>query len=52
MGNDLDISVKLINDKLQFKGISETNLDFPIPFDYLPPIGDGQGFRGLELLIM
>ncbi len=50
--SQLQVSVRLANQKLQFTGISETNIDRPIVFDFLPPAGDGQGFRGLELLIM
>lgn len=48
----LEVAVNLTNDKVQFAGISKTNPDRPITFDYLPPLGDGQGFRGLELLLM
>jgi uncharacterized OsmC-like protein len=38
--------------KMHFDGISKGNPDFTIPFDFTPPIGDGQGFAGLELLLM
>lgn len=48
----LKISIDLINDKVQFNGKSVTNQDRPIRFDYLPPHGDGDGYRGLELLMM
>jgi putative redox protein len=48
----LEVDVKLINQKVQFSGISKTNPDRPINFDYYPPMGDGQGFTGLELLLM
>jgi putative redox protein len=32
--------------------LSKSNPDHPIPFDYKPPIGDGKGYNGLELLLM
>jgi putative redox protein len=46
------VTVELTNDKVQFAGISKSNPDRPIAFDFKPPIGDGQGFNGLELLLM
>ena len=46
------VTVTLTNDKVQFAGISQSNPDRPIQFDFIPPIGDGQGFNGLELLLM
>ena len=47
-----EVTVELTNDKVQFTGISKSNPDRPISFDFKPPIGDGQGFNGLELLLM
>lgn len=47
-----EVTVELTNDKVQFTGISPSNPDRPIAFDYKPPIGDGQGYNGLELLLM
>ena len=46
------VNVTLTNDKIQFKGISQSNPDHPITFDFAPPLGDGQGFNGLELLLL
>ena len=46
------VTVNLTNDKVQFTGISKSNPDRPIAFDFKPPIGDGQGYNGLELLLM
>jgi putative redox protein len=46
------VTVDLTNDKVQFTGISKSNPDRPIAFDFKPPIGDGQGYNGLELLLM
>lgn len=48
----VEIKLELINEKVKFLGISNTNQDVPITIDYLPPIGDGEGFLGLELLVM
>jgi putative redox protein len=47
-----EVSVRLTNEKVQFIGVSLSNPDRPITFDYQPPIGDGQGYNGLELLLM
>lgn len=48
----VEINMTLINQKVKFMGISNTNQDHPIMIDYLPPIGDSEGFLGLELLVM
>jgi putative redox protein len=47
-----EVTVHLSNEKVQFVGLSKSNPDHPIPFDYKPPIGDGKGYNGLELLLM
>ena len=47
-----EVTVNLTNDKIQFTGISKSNPTSPIVFDFKPPIGDGQGYNGLELLLM
>lgn len=47
-----EVTVHLSNQKVQFIGISKSNPDRPINFDYKPPMGDGQGYNGLELLLM
>jgi len=47
-----EVTVRLINQKVQLTGVSNTNPDHPITFDYKPPLGDGQGYNGLELLLM
>jgi putative redox protein len=52
MADSLEITVNLVNDKVQFIGVSNSNPDRPVTFDYIPPIGDGQGYTGLELLLM
>jgi putative redox protein len=50
--SQFEISLSLINQKVQFKGVSRNNPDYPITFDYLPPLGDGQGFKGIEMLLL
>lgn len=47
-----EVTVRLINRKVQFTGVSIANTDQPVTFDYKPPIGDGKGYNGLELLLM
>ncbi len=46
------VTVRLINQKVQFIGVSDANPEQPITFDYKPPLGDGLGYNGLELLLM
>lgn len=46
------IEIKRTNQKVHFEGISNTNPNILIPFDFAPPLGDGDGFTGLELLLM
>ena len=47
-----EVTVKLMNDKVKFIGVSKSNPGDSVVFDYPPPIGDGQGYNGLELLLM
>ena len=47
-----EVAVRLINQKVKFSGVSSANPERPITFDYKPPIGDGEGYNGLELLLM
>jgi putative redox protein len=47
-----EVTIHLTNQKIQFTGVSRANPDRPISFDYKAPIGDGQGYNGLELLLM
>ncbi len=50
MSNDrLEASVALENGKLRFMGSAGSHP--PIPFDYYPPLGDGQGYTGLEAFL-
>ena len=50
MSEQLEVTVNLTNQKVQFTGISRSNP--PITFDYDSPLGDGQGYTGLEMLLM
>jgi putative redox protein len=50
MAEQLEVTVNLTNQKVQFTGVSRSNP--PITFDYDPPLGDGQGYTGLEMLLM
>ena len=52
MGSDaLYVDIRLVNDKVKFKAASNLQPDKEITFDYVPPVGDGEGFLGLELLV-
>lgn len=48
----VDISLKLIDDKVKFEGVSKSNPQHPIIFDYAPPLGTGDGFVGIEMMTM
>jgi Predicted redox protein, regulator of disulfide bond formation len=53
MNNDnFKAEVTLKNQRVKFEGISENNPERMVEFDYLKPIGDGEGFRGLELMLV
>jgi len=47
---ELNASITLINEKLNFKGAVEDNM--PIYIDYTPPLGDNMGYTSLELLLL
>jgi putative redox protein len=48
--NILKAAVALVNDKLQFEAQSGENP--VIRLDYSPPLGDGDGYKSLELLLV
>ena len=50
MAQQLEVAVSLTNDKVQFVGVSRSNP--AVKCDYFPPLGDGDGYTGLELLLM
>lgn len=46
----LETQTTLVNDRVQFSGKARNN-----PFvlmDYFPPFGDGEGYTGLEMLLL
>jgi putative redox protein len=47
---ELNTSISLINEKLNFRGLAENNI--PISIDYTPPLGDNLGYTSLELLLL
>ena len=47
-----EVEVDLLNDKVLFSGISKTHPEWKVMIDYKPPLGDDNGFNGLELLLM
>lgn len=50
MGHQLEVSVDLTNQKVQFTGVARANI--AISIDCLPPLGNGQGYTPLELLLI
>lgn len=50
--DNLHVDLSLVNGKVQFKALSETNPARPLMMDFSPPIGDGEGYAGLELLLV
>lgn len=50
MAEQVEVAVNLANQKVQFSGVARSNP--PVTFDYWPPLGDGQGYTGLEMLLM
>lgn len=50
MGSILNASVELIGDKMKFKGVAGGNPE--IITDYIPPLGDGEGYMPLELFLV
>ena len=49
-GLELEVSLKLMNDKLHFTGHAGDKE--PVNIDYIPPLGDNMGTTSLELLLM
>ena len=47
----LYVDIRLVNDKVKFQAVSNLQPDQEITFDYVPPVGDGEGFLGLEMLV-
>jgi putative redox protein len=50
MNDPLAVTLRLVNQKVQFSGSARS---LPaVSADYFPPLGDGQGYTGLELLLL
>jgi len=48
--DQLTVSIRLENDKVRFRGTARS---LPaVTMDYFPPLGDGAGYTGLELLLL
>lgn len=45
-------NVSLIDERVKFEGYSAANPNIKVVFDYKEPVGSGEGFNGLELLLM
>jgi len=50
MDAPLSVTIELVNEKVRFSG-SARGLP-PVSADYFPPLGDAQGYTGLELLLL
>ncbi|UCF31735.1 MAG: OsmC family protein [bacterium] len=50
MKRALEARGKLVDDKVQFQAVARDNP--PVQFDFFSPIGTGQGYTGLEGLLM
>lgn len=50
MEKPLAVSIELLNQKVKFA--CRTRDQQPISVDYTPPIGDGEGYTSLELLLI
>lgn len=49
---NLVVKVKRTDNKVHFESVSDTNPSIQIPIDYAPPLGNGNGFAGLEILLI
>ena len=50
MGEQLEVTVNSTDQKVQCAGVARSNP--AITFDYRPPLGEGQGYTPLEMLLM
>ena len=48
----VEIAMKLVDDKVKLEGVSTANTDKSVIFDYIPPLGCGDGYSGIEMLTM
>ena len=49
---NLIVDLKRTDLRVHFDVVSASHPDLPIPCDYTPPLGTGNGFAGLELLLV
>ncbi|MDD4644738.1 MAG: OsmC family protein [Bacteroidales bacterium] len=47
---NLLVTLDLMNEKVRFNGLTEGQS--PVSIDYVPPLGDNQGYTSLELLLL
>ncbi len=50
--DNLSVNLKRVGQKVHFEAVSDDHPDLSIPFDYVPPLGENNGFAGLEALLM
>ena len=50
--DNLSVNLKRVRQKVYFETVSDDHPDLSIPFDYVPPLGENNGFAGLEALLM
>ena len=50
--DNLSVNLKRVGQKVYFETVSDDHPDLSIPFDYVPPLGENNGFAGLEALLM
>ncbi len=50
--DNLSVNLKRVGQKVHFETVSDDHPDLSIPFDYVPPLGENNGFAGLEALLM
>ena len=48
----IEVGLTLVDEKVRFEVSSAANPNYPITFDYPPPLGSGEGLLGLEGLTM
>ena len=50
--DNLIVNLQRVGQKVHFEAVSNDHPDLTIPFDYIPPIGEGTGLSGLESLLL
>ena len=49
--DNLIIDLKRTDERVHFECVSSLHPEQSVPFDYVPPLGTGVGFSGLEMLL-